>query len=301
MGLMKKSFLFVWAVLFFAGLGREAYSQAKPARNSPFVRVWEGQMAEGVDGQSFLNFLTQVLIPTTVTANSDSLRAYIPIVLDPSAPIPRDASIDEVPFHEAALVVHRNETAYRLARAANPWYGPAHFLYGGGFDSSSFSASPEEFSGEVDIATSQDPVAYHFGNKRVDWQAGRVLASVILRRKGQTNGAYLKAVLKYMEEMSPATKTLVDAGYFRVGTDHVTIWLHLRKWVRRSSLEAILGELSATHAQSLVFGYFDQYSEPAAHGRMRVEVGRVYNVMFKRPYRGPLVDPCALRRLARSR
>jgi hypothetical protein len=255
-----------------------------------FVRVWEGKRQSGVTMETFTEFLTQVLFQTTITAN-DSLVAYIPVVLKSHKPMPRDAYLTEAPFDEAALVVHRDEASYNESRRVNPWYGPQHFQKDAGFDEqNSFSAVPQELTGSaVEFATREKRVAYDlrakpFGNP--NWQEGRTLVSVILRKKGTSDEVYAKALADYSNEVKKDLAKYIDGHFLRASEGHALEYLRFNNLSAYAWGRNLLNTLARKYSAVLDTNYFRDLALEIKHGKATAIPGVAINIKFT-----PVVRP----------
>jgi hypothetical protein len=251
-----------------------------------FVRVWEGRRQSDVTGDTFQRYLEQVLFPNTITANDISLSAYIPVVLDFDAPMPPDAFLKEPPFHEAALVVHQSEELYNQARKVNPWYGPLHFVKGGGFDeTNSFSGVPASLQGTMEITTREKRVSYDLragSGPTPDWQKGNVIVSVLLRRAGTSDEEFKVAATAYSQEVRSTLGSALNGHFVRLGPGHVLEYLNVpdsQKWEETlKQLEAVTQKYSTT----LIGNYFRKFAVPVPHGQAPARKDLAINIGFHR-------------------
>ncbi len=270
---------------FIAILFASSRTDAAP----PFVRIWEGIKRADISNEGLYSFLSEVLIRTTVTANPNSVQAYLPMILDLNQPLPADAFLKELPFHEAALVIHQSEEAYNAAQqVTSGWYREAHFL---GFDKSlSFSASPKIFSGTLEMASSTNKVGFDLRDPSrqwdADWQTGYVLVSVILRKQNFTDADYLSAVARYAERVKAELGEALDGHFIRVGPGHILEFLRFGGQADYERYRRTLDEISARFSEGFIFDYYRKLADPVAHGLVSAAPGRAFSVRFQRPFRG---------------
>lgn len=257
------------------------------------VRLWEGFKIANISNETFYAFLSQVLLPTTISANPDSLQAYLPIILDPNQPLPPDAFLKTLPFHEAALVVHKDQQAYDDARRKNPWYGPAHFLKDGGFDEKlSFSATPKPFTGTLEVVGTEREkrVGFDFRDpaktSAADWQKGYVVVSVILRRENTQDADYTSLAAEYSKAIQTELASALDGHLVRVGPGHILEFLRFSDREEYERFRPVLDQISARFQSNFIFDYYRKPVETVQHGTAQAGPGKAFSIQFERPFRG---------------
>ncbi len=274
----------VFTLFSAIAISAPAQDQATNPMQKNFVRVWEGKRQSGVSMDIFTDFLTQVLFVSTITAN-ESLLAYIPVVLNDKHKMPEDAFLTESPFDEAALVVHRDEASYNESRRVNPWYGPQHFVEGAGFDpQNSYSAVPQDFKSTIEFASRENRVAYDlrakpFGNP--DWQSGRTLVSVILRKKNVSDEDFSKALAEYSAEIRTELAKQVDGHFLRAGPGHALEYLRFNGLSAYAWGRSKLNSISKKYEAVLITDFYRSLAFQVEHGKATAVPGLAINIKFK--------------------
>lgn len=179
-----------------------AYESDRPVPAQLYYRFWVGSKKPELPVEKFDEVIRDRFVRATIkTGEAGGLHGYLPVLLAK----PKDATGSTTP-DEIALVVYQDEPTYRALRegAVGSVYGPLHFDY---FDrSSSKSAVPELYKGEVKVNG-----AYDLSNAKVNWQKGHPLFSFSPKDSNGTVSA--DSVKLYLDRINAEKNKLGISGY----------------------------------------------------------------------------------------